>query len=115
MAFARLLNVKPWRYPAMWAIGIAVALSGVGCSSGVGSQECLSCQIAPRPAIEFFVPQVQELYPVPGASLVPEDARFVVYASTQSVPISLARVSEKTGCAPQAIPTNLPIATFTTR
>lgn len=80
-------------------LGAAITALGSGCAQHSG----VLC-----PQYEAIVPTAQQLYPVPGASAVPDTFGVLVYASTQAVPISLSTGSTSVPTQPVAVPSPLP-------
>lgn len=83
-------------------LGICTLFLGIGCSS------------APKTAPPCFVldpiprPLVLDVFPIPGATSVPDNVGVVIYASSQTVPITLVSGTTKIATQPTAVPSPLP-------
>ncbi len=103
LMYTRMRNFT--RFGLAAGLSAAIAVLGIRCSSGprIPCPGCIPC-----PQFEYYSPEVQELYPVPYSSAVPDQLGVVIYASTQSVPIVLQTGAASIATSPTALPSPLP-------
>ena len=100
------MNLAISRRSLLYGLRIEMVVLGTGCGQHDGN----SC-----PAFAAIVPQVQQLYPIPGASDVPDAIGVLVYGSTQTVPLILSSGVESVPTQPIGVPSPLPSPAATPR